>query len=250
MVKDVLTICADFKESGIDTSGIQDSRKLSAIVALDGAVDGECAIIRVAETPPSSTASATEIWVTVRVGAPSISPGDDPSITEDVVVSMEWEGRRLNAMDFSEFRGVIDGWETSDKRGQFGSLYHNAGSAGTWVPARGVNRRRFEERFSARGPSGTLPVEMGVVLSDIEITPGTDWGKDVGKGDGCAFLPGLVVGSVKLLGDLRRSSEGGIQSVKPSRLPVSGGSAKEREGGIFVDAKLNALKIRSTKVKL
>jgi hypothetical protein len=114
MVKNVLTVGADFEESGVDASGIQDSRKLSAIVTLDRAIDGECAIVRVAEAPPGSATGATKVWVTVRVDATSISPGDDPSITEDIVVGMEWEGRRLNAMDFSQFREVIDGWETAD----------------------------------------------------------------------------------------------------------------------------------------
>ena len=58
-----------------------------------------------------------------------------------------------------------------------------------------------------------MPVEMSVVLSDIEIAPGANWRKDVREGDGCAFLPGLSVGSMELLGDLGRSSEGRIQSI-------------------------------------
>jgi hypothetical protein len=91
---------------------------------------------------------------------------------------------------------------------------------------------------------------MSMILNDVEIAPGATWREDVGKGDGCAFLPSLDVGSMELLGDLGRSSEGGIQSIKSSRLPVSGRSAKKGEGGIFIDAKLNALKIRSTKMEL
>ena len=88
----------------------------------------------------------------------------------------------MNAMDFSQFRKVIDGWGAADQRGQFSSLYHNAGSSGTWMPARRVNRRRFEERFSTEGPSRALPVEMNVILNDVEIAPRAAWERTSGKG--------------------------------------------------------------------
>jgi hypothetical protein len=92
VIENVLAIGADFEVSGVDASGIQDSRKLSAIVTLDRTINRKCAIVRVAEAPPGSTTSPTEVWVTVRVDTSPISPGNDPSITEDIVVGMEWEG--------------------------------------------------------------------------------------------------------------------------------------------------------------
>jgi hypothetical protein len=64
-----------------------------------------------------------------------VSPGDDPTITEDVVVSVEGDGRRLDAVDFLEFGEIIDGWEADDKGRQFGTLYHDACISGAWMPA-------------------------------------------------------------------------------------------------------------------
>ena len=95
-----------------------------------------------------------------------------------------------------------------------------------------------------------LPVEVGMILNNCEVTPRTVWRMDVREGDGCAFLASLNVGCMELLGDLGRGSEDRMKSIDSGRLPVSGNSAKEGESGIFVDAKLNALKIRSAKVKL
>jgi hypothetical protein len=92
VVENVLAISADFEVSGVDASGIQDSRKLSAIVTLNRTINRKSAIVRVAETPPGPTTSPTEVWVTVRVNTSPISPSNDPSITEDIVVGMEWEG--------------------------------------------------------------------------------------------------------------------------------------------------------------
>ena len=59
---------------------------------MDGTVDRECTIVRVAEAPPGTTAGPTEVWVAVWMDTPPISPSDDPSITEDIVVSVEREG--------------------------------------------------------------------------------------------------------------------------------------------------------------
>ena len=87
-----MAISADFKVPGVNASSIQDGRKFSTIVTLDRTIDRKCAIVRVAETPPGTTASPTEVWVAVRMDTSPISPSDDPSVTEDVVVSVEREG--------------------------------------------------------------------------------------------------------------------------------------------------------------
>ena len=92
VVENVLAINANFEVSGVNASSIQDSRKLSTIVTLDRTIDRKCAIVRVAETPPGPTASPTEVWVAVRMDTSPISPSDDPSVTEDIVVSVEREG--------------------------------------------------------------------------------------------------------------------------------------------------------------
>ena len=92
VVEDVLAISANFEISGVNASGIQDSCKLSAIVTLDRTINRKCTVVRVAETPPGPTASPTEVWVAVRMDTSPISPSDDPSITEDIVVSVEREG--------------------------------------------------------------------------------------------------------------------------------------------------------------
>jgi hypothetical protein len=91
---------------------------------------------------------------------------------------------------------------------------------------------------------------MGMILNDIGVTPRTVWGKDVREGDGCAFLASLNVGCMELLGDLGRGSKDGMKGIDSGRLPVSGGSAEERESGVFVDAKLNALEIRTANMEL
>ena len=102
---------------------------------MDGTIDRKCAIVRVAKAPPGTTAGSTEVGVTIWVDASPVSPGDDPTITEDVVVSVEGDGRRLDAVDFLEFGGIIYGWEADDKGRQFGTLDHDACISGAWMPA-------------------------------------------------------------------------------------------------------------------
>jgi hypothetical protein len=89
-----------------------------------------------------------------------------------------------------------------------------------------------------------------MILNNCEVTPRTVWRMDVREGDGCAFLASLNVGCMELLGDLGGGSKDGVKGIDSGRLPVNGGSAEERESGIFVDAKLNALEIRTANVKL
>ena len=102
---------------------------------MDGTIDRKCAIVRVAKAPPGATASPTKVGVTIWVDASPVCPGDDPAITEDVVISVEGDGRRLDAVDFLEFGGIVYGWEADDKGRQFGTLYHDACISGAWMPA-------------------------------------------------------------------------------------------------------------------
>ena len=73
-----------------------------------------------------------------------------------------------------------------------------------------------------------MPVKVGMILNDSEVTPRTVWRVDVREGDGCAFLASLNVGCMELLGDLGRGSKDGMKGIDSGRLPVSGGSAEER----------------------
>ena len=93
-----------------------------------------------------------------------------------------------------------------------------------------------------------MPVEVGIILNDCEVTPRAVWRVDVREGDGCASLAGLNVGSMELLGDLGGGSKDGVKGIDSGGLPINGGSAEERESGVFVDAKLDALEIRTTNV--
>jgi len=89
---------------------------------------------------------------------------------------------------------------------------------------------------------------MGIILNDCEIAPGTVWRVDIRKGDGSAFLSGLNIGSMELLGNLGGGGKDGLKGIDSGRLPVSGSSAEERQSGVFIDAKLNALEIRTANV--
>ena len=93
-----------------------------------------------------------------------------------------------------------------------------------------------------------MPVEVGIILNDCEVTPGAVWRVDVRKGDGGAFLAGLNVGSIELLGDLGGGGKNGVKGIDSGGLPVNGSSAEERQSGVFIDAKLDALEIRTTNV--
>ena len=91
---------------------------------------------------------------------------------------------------------------------------------------------------------------MGVVFNNRKIAPGTVWGKNVREWDWSAFFPGLGIRSMKLLGYFRGSGEDSLKGVDSSRLPISRGFAKKRQGCILVNAKLDSLELRSTEVKL
>jgi hypothetical protein len=70
------------------------------------------------------------IWVDTS----PVCPGDNPTITENIVISVERGGRRLDAVDFLKLRGVVYGWETDNKGIKFGALYHDACISGAWMP--------------------------------------------------------------------------------------------------------------------
>ena len=92
VIENVLTVSANLRRTGVDPSSIEHSSKFCPIVTLDGTVDRECTIVRVAEAPPGTTASPTEVRVAVWMNTSPVSPGDDPTITEDIVVGVEREG--------------------------------------------------------------------------------------------------------------------------------------------------------------
>ena len=92
VIEDVLAVRANFKRTDVDPGGIKDSRQLSSVIALDGTVDREGPVVRVTKTPPGATAGPTKIWVKIWVNTSAVSPGDDPAITEDIVVCVEREG--------------------------------------------------------------------------------------------------------------------------------------------------------------
>jgi len=93
VVENVLAVSAYFKTSGVDPSSIEHGGEFGPVVALDGAIDREGPIIGVAETPPGAAASPSEVRVAVWVDAPPVSPGDDPPVTEDIVVSVKGGSR-------------------------------------------------------------------------------------------------------------------------------------------------------------
>ena len=70
------------------------------------------------------------IWVNTS----PVCPGDNPAITEDIVISVEGGSGRLDAVNFLKLRGVVYGWEAGDKGIEFRSLYHDSCIAGAWVP--------------------------------------------------------------------------------------------------------------------
>ena len=88
VVKDVLTVSADLKKSNVDTGGIKDGSKFCPIVALNGTVDREGPIIGVTKSPPGATAGPSKIGMTVWVDTSPVGPGDDPTVAENIVVSV------------------------------------------------------------------------------------------------------------------------------------------------------------------
>ena len=48
VIEDVLAVGTNFEGAGVNSGGIEDGRQLSPVVALDGAVDREGPIVRVA----------------------------------------------------------------------------------------------------------------------------------------------------------------------------------------------------------
>ena len=144
VIENVLAVSAYFKRSGVDPGSIEHSGEFGPVVTLDGAVDRKGPVVRVKKTPPGATAGSTKIWMTIWVNTSAISPRDNPTITEDVVISVKGGSRGLNSVKFPKLRGVIYGRETGDKGIEFRSLYHDSCIAGAWVPPGRVNRRRFE----------------------------------------------------------------------------------------------------------
>ena len=47
--------------------------------------------------------------------ASPVCPGNNPTITENIVVSVERGGGRLDAVDFLKLRRVVYGWEAGNK---------------------------------------------------------------------------------------------------------------------------------------
>ena len=90
---------------------------------------------------------------------------------------------------------------------------------------------------------------MGMVFDHGEIAPRAVRGEDLRERDGSAFFPGLDISSVELLGHFGGGGQDGVQGIDASRLPLFGGSAKEGEGGVFVNTKLNTVEFRSTEMK-
>jgi hypothetical protein len=93
-----------------------------------------------------------------------------------------------------------------------------------------------------------LPVEVGIILNNCEVAPGAVWRVDIRKGDGSAFLAGLNIGSMELLGNLGGGGKDGLKGIDSGGLPVNGSSAEERQSGVLIDAKLNTLEIRTANV--
>jgi hypothetical protein len=144
VIEDVLAVRTNFQGTDVDSGGIEDSRQLRSVVALDGAVDWKGPVVRVTKTPPGATAGSTKIWMTIWVNTSAVSPGDNPTITEDVVISVKGGSRGLNSVNFLKLRGAIYGRETGDKGIEFRSLYHDSCIAGAGMPPGRVNRRRLE----------------------------------------------------------------------------------------------------------
>ena len=144
VIKDVLAVSANFKKSGVDPGGIEDSSKFGSIVALNGTVDREGSVVGMTKTPPGATAGPTKVGVTIWVNASPVGPGDDPAVAENVVVSVKGGGRGLNSVNFLELRRIVNGRETSDKGVELRSLNHDASIAGARVPPGRVNRSRLE----------------------------------------------------------------------------------------------------------
>jgi hypothetical protein len=90
---------------------------------------------------------------------------------------------------------------------------------------------------------------VGIILNNCEIAPGTDWRVDIRKGDGSAFLSGLYIGSMKLLGDLGGGGKNGMESVDSGGFPVNRSSTEERQGSFLINTKLDSLEIRTTNME-
>ena len=92
VIEDVLAVRANFKKSGVDPGGIEDGSKFGSIVARNGTVDREGSVVGVTKTPPGATAGPAKVGVTVWVNASPVCPGDNPAITENIVISVEGDG--------------------------------------------------------------------------------------------------------------------------------------------------------------
>ena len=100
VIEGVLAVRANFKRSGVDPGGIEDSRKFSSIIALNGTVDREGSVVGVTKTSPGATAGPAKVGVTVWVNASPVGPGDDPAVAENVVVSVKGGWQRTESSEF------------------------------------------------------------------------------------------------------------------------------------------------------
>ena len=115
VIENVLAVSAYFKRSGVDPGSIEHSSEFCPIVTLDGAVDRKGPIIGVAETPPGSTAGPSEVRVAVWMNTSPVSPGDNPPVAENIVISAEGGCRGLNSPNLLKLGAIVDGRETGDE---------------------------------------------------------------------------------------------------------------------------------------
>ena len=115
VVENVLTISTNFKRSKVDSSSIEHSSKFCPIVALNRSVSKEGPIVGVAETPPGTTASPSEVRVAVWVDTSPVSPGDNPPVAENIVISAEGGSRGLDPPNLLKLGAIVDGWETGNE---------------------------------------------------------------------------------------------------------------------------------------
>jgi len=119
VIENVLAVSAYFKRSGVDPGSIEHGGEFGPVVTLDGAVDRKGPIIGVAETAPGATAGPSEVRVAVWMNTSPVSPGDNPPVAENIVISVEGGCRGLNSPNLLKLGAIANGRKTGDKRIKF-----------------------------------------------------------------------------------------------------------------------------------